>query len=106
MMPTQTKPVSEYTTDDIVERGEEIYRSGIRQQLETDDNTGKLLMIDVETGNWVLGTDRIEMARRARAKNPAARLYGLRIGYPATTAIGGNLRSFREMAEEEAEEDE
>lgn len=102
-MPTKTEPVSEYTTDDIVERGEEIYRSGIRQQLETDENIGKLLMIDIETGAWVLGTDRIEMSRRVRAKNPHAHLYGLRIGYPATTAIGGNLRSFREMANEQAE---
>lgn len=97
-MATQTKPISEYSTDEVVERGEEIYQSGIRQTLETGDNIGKLLMIDIETGEWVIGTDRIEMARRARAKNPHARLYGLKIGYPAASAIGTTLRPLSEMA--------
>lgn len=51
-----------------------------------------------------MGTHRIEMAQRVRAKNPDAILFCLRIGYPATVAIGGRLRSFAEIAREQAED--
>ncbi len=53
-----------------------------------EGNTGRLLMIDVTTGNWVLGEDRIEMARRLRERNPQAQKFGMRIGYPAAEKIG------------------
>ena len=46
------------------------------------------------------------MARSARAKYPDAILSGLKIGYPATTAIGGYLRSYAEIAREQAQEGE
>lgn len=71
--------------------------------METDENIGKLLMVDINTGDWVMGTDRLEMADRAFAKNPDAVLFGLKIGYPAATAIGGNLRSYREIARDQDE---
>ncbi len=84
----QTTPELEYTPADVVERGKVIYDRSIRGQVETPENIGKLLMVDILTGDWVMGTDRIEMARRARAKNPDAVLYGVRIGYLVTEKIG------------------
>lgn len=96
--------LEKYAKGDVAEIGTRIYNERIRPQVETDENIGKLLMVDIHTGDWVMGTDRLEMAGRAFAKNPDAVLFGLRIGYPATTAIGGNLRSYREIARDEAEE--
>ena len=84
----QTTPKQEYSLDEVAERGQAIYDRSIRGLVETPENIGKLLMVDILTGDWVMGTERIEMARRARAKNPEAVLYGVRIGYLVTEKIG------------------
>ena len=84
----QATPKVEYSLDEVVERGQAIYDQSIRGLVETPENIGKLLMVDILTGDWVMGTDRIEMGRRARAKNPDAVLYGVRIGYLVTEKIG------------------
>lgn len=91
-----------YAKGDVAEIGTCIYEERIRPQVEIDENIGKLLMVDINTGAWVIGTDRLEMARRAREKNPDAVLFGMKIGYPATTAIGGHLRSYAEIARDQA----
>ena len=85
---TQATLGSENTLDEVVERGQALYDRNIRAQVETAENIGKLLMVDINTGDWVMGEDRIEMARRARVKNPDAVLYGVRIGYLVTEKIG------------------
>lgn len=75
------------TPDEVVERGKAIYEQSIRAEVEAN-SIGRLLMIDVTTGNWVLGEDRIEMARRLRERNPDAANFGMRVGYPAAEKIG------------------
>lgn len=75
------------TPDEVVERGKEIYEQSIRAEVEAE-NVGRLLMIDVTTGNWVLGEDRIEMARHLRERNPDAANFGMRVGYPTAEKIG------------------
>ncbi len=77
----------ELTPDEVVERGKAIYEQSIRVQVEAE-NIGKLLMIDVLSGNWVLGDDRIKMARHLRQQNPDAANYALRVGYPTAEKIG------------------
>lgn len=80
----------ELTPDEVVERGKAIYEQSIRAQVEAG-NIGRLLMIDVLTGNWVLGEDRIKMARHLREQNPDAANYALRVGYPTAERIGSWL---------------
>jgi len=77
--------------DEVVSRGKALYENNIRAQVE-EGNIGRLLMVDVTTGNWVMGEDRIEMARRLRARNPQAQNFGMRIGYAAAEEIGARLR--------------
>ena len=77
-----------YTPAEVVERGKAIYDRNIRAHVETPENIGKLLMVDILTGNWVMGADRIEMARCARAKDPDAVLYGVYTGCLVTEKIG------------------
>ena len=43
-------------------------------------------MIDVTTG------DRVEMARRLRARNPDAHNFAMRVGYTTAGSIGASLR--------------
>ena len=78
---------TQLTPDEVVSRGKALYESDIRAQVE-EGNIGRLLMVDVTTGNWVMGEDRIEMARRLRARNPQAQNFGMRIGYAAAEKIG------------------
>ena len=49
---------------------------------------GKLLVLDIETGEYEIDTDDLAATRRALAKRPDAVLYGLRIGSPAAYRIG------------------
>jgi hypothetical protein len=78
-----------YSTDEICERGEYLYQSRIRPLIDDETNLGRMLVIDIETGEYEMGDrDGLEASRRALAKRPGAALYGKRIGYRAAAAIG------------------
>ncbi len=56
----------------------------LRSVIEVSANEGKLLSIDVETGNYAIGDDRsLDAPHSLREKNPDARIYTLRIGHRA-----------------------
>jgi hypothetical protein len=78
-----------YSKEEIVRRGEELYEQQIRGQIDEENNKGKALVIDIETGDYEIDEDGLEAAHRARAKHPDAALYAMRIGYPAYSKIGG-----------------
>ena len=78
-------------TDDINERGEEIYKQRLRDLLETEENIGKLVSIDVDTGDYEVDADLLASGLRLQARRPQARMYGKRIGYDAVYAIGGSI---------------
>jgi hypothetical protein len=77
--------------EEIQRRGEEIYEQKLRKRLETDENIGKVLIIDVDTGDYEMDSDEIAATHRALAKHPGAALWALRIGYNAMHALGGAL---------------
>jgi hypothetical protein len=77
-----------YTSDDIVARGQEIYDTQLRSGIE-QGNTGKFLVIDIETGDYEIDDDEVAASMRAAAKRPGAARYGMRIGYATSGTIGG-----------------
>jgi len=80
------------SSEEIKRRGEEIYEQTIRSQVETTENIGKLVSIDIETGEYEIGDDRsLDAPRRLQAKHPGAAIYTRRIGYNAAYALGGVL---------------
>jgi hypothetical protein len=91
----------QYAPGEIVTLGKALYESHIRQQIE-DDNTGKYLAINIETGEWELGVDHAETVLRAHAKFPTAGIYGMRIGYRAAEALGGGLRPIQKNSTSES----
>ena len=93
-----TTTQGQMTPDEVVARGKALYEQDIRTQVE-EGNFGRLLLVDVTTGNWVMEEDRIEMARRLRARNPQAQNYGMRVGYAAAAAIGASLRPMSEAGQ-------
>jgi len=83
-----------YPYGEVSRRGQEIYERQIRAQIE-EGNKGKILVIEIESGDYELDADAIEAAHRAHAKHPDGVFYAIRIGYPAFSKVGGawgNLR--------------
>jgi hypothetical protein len=78
-----------YATEEIVRRGQELYDQQIRRTVEQEENIGKILVVDIETGDYEIDEDHLTAIDRALAKHPDAALYSLRIGYPALASIGG-----------------
>jgi hypothetical protein len=86
-----TVPYANYTPEEVVSRGEAIYKEQIRDIVEAE-NKGKFVVIDIETGDYEIDVDDLRVTMRALAKRPAAILYGLRIGYPTAYRLGGRFR--------------
>ncbi len=76
-----------YSREEIIRRGKTLYEQKLRPQVETG-NTGKVLVINVETGEYELDTDHLAASDRAAAKYPGAPLYAMRIGSPALGRLG------------------
>jgi hypothetical protein len=52
----------------ITQRGREIYNSSIRSQVETSENIGKIVSINVETGEYEVGDDLLVTSLQLRVK--------------------------------------
>ena len=84
-------PTTTLTPDEIVDRGEAIYRERLQAQLEPE-NVGKFLVIDIDTGEYEMGPEYLPLTDAMMDANPAAVLCILKIGYPAAVRMGGRLR--------------
>ncbi|MEI6430818.1 MAG: hypothetical protein WCP07_01425 [bacterium] len=77
--------------EEIGRRGQEIYESRLRAVLETGENIGKIVSIDIESGDYEIADDLLVAGRRLQERHPDAKMYGKRIGYNAVYAVGGSL---------------
>lgn len=80
-----------YSGEEIGRRGQEIYEQRLRALVETEDNVGKIISIDVESGDYEIADDLLSAGRRLQQRHPDALMYGKRIGYNAVYAVGGSL---------------
>lgn len=78
--------IVEFTKEEIVQRGNEIYERDIRSQVEAD-HQGRVLALDVRTGEYELAADAITSASKLRARVPDAVIFVLRVGYPTLHRI-------------------
>lgn len=81
-------PYSGYTTEEVSQRGRELYEHNIRPKVEAA-NRGKYLVLDILSGEYEIAEDDLIASDRLIAKKPDAVLFGLRIGYPAAYRLGG-----------------
>jgi hypothetical protein len=78
------------TGQEIQIAGEALYESRIRALVDTDINLGKLLALDIQTGDFEIDSEStLAAAIRLRERQPNANIFGLRIGYDAVYAFGG-----------------
>ena len=78
--------------DRICRIGHEIYETQLRATVETDENIGKLISIDINTGDYEIGEKLLPTVERLQARRPGAEIWTERIGYDAVYAVGGSLR--------------
>jgi hypothetical protein len=78
-----------FSSEEIAQRGKELYQKSIRPKVETEENLGKIISIDIETGDYEIDSDLLKAADRLLARHPGAALWGERIGYDAVYALGG-----------------
>jgi len=70
----------------IAEIGSRYYREKLAPVLEPQHN-GKYLLLDVDTGDYEMGADEVELHNRMVARHPGKIFYVTRVGYCFT--IGG-----------------
>jgi peptide subunit release factor RF-3 len=76
-----------YTKDEFARRGDEIYESQVRQQVE-DGNHGKIVAIDIETGAFEVADDILPATNRLFERLPDAQPWIVRIGHRAVDRFG------------------
>jgi hypothetical protein len=76
---------------EVARRGKKIYEQQIRAKVETQENIGKIISIDVESGDYEVDSDLLTTCRRLQARHENAVLWTERIGFNAVYAIGGTL---------------
>ena len=70
---------------------DELYETRIRPTVETEENIGKMLILDIITGDYEVDEmeNSLAMNTRMLEKYPGKRLAGFRIGYDAVWSFGG-----------------
>jgi hypothetical protein len=80
-----------FSQEEIAQRGRELYRKYLSAKVETVDNIGKIIAIDLDTRDYEIDTDLIVACDRLKARHPNAVTWLERVGYDAVYAIGGTL---------------
>ncbi len=68
-------------------RAEKIYQERLKEELE-ETYRGKIVAIEIESGDYFLGEDEVEAYEEAIKEYPNKTFCFLRVGYPATHFIG------------------
>ncbi len=76
-----------YSKEDLARRGQALYESGIRQQVEAG-NDGKIVAIDIETGAFELDDRVLPATRRLFERYQDAQPWVIRIGHRAVYHFG------------------
>jgi hypothetical protein len=84
-------PHTRLSGEEIDRRGQELYETRIRAEVETAENIGKIVSIDVETGEYAVADDPLAASAILRQKHADAAIAGFRIGYNAVYAVGGSI---------------
>lgn len=80
-----------YGKKEFAQRGDEIYESQIRQQVE-EGNRGKIVAINIETGDFEVDESEIAACDRLEARQPDAQIWMVRIGSGYVRRFGGRTR--------------
>ncbi len=77
-----------YSKEEFARRGDAIYEKDILPHLAAKD-AGKLLAIDIETGEHEMAASEMKAGDKLRARLPEAQIWMVRIGHTAPRRFGG-----------------
>jgi hypothetical protein len=80
-------PHPQYSSAEIVQRGQALYERQLRALVEAR-HQGKFLVLDIETGDYEIDADDVSAVQRAKTKHPDAAFYIVRIGSPTAYRLG------------------
>jgi hypothetical protein len=83
-----------YTKEEHARLGGQIYEQRVRAQVE-DGNRGRIVAIDVDSGQFEVGEDSLTAAKQLLARLPDAQIWCIRIGYPAVHHFGPRARAMQ-----------
>jgi hypothetical protein len=76
-----------HSKEELARRGQELYESGIQQQVEADNN-GKIVAINIETGEFEVDKTVMAATDRLFERQPDAQPWTIRIGHSAVYHFG------------------
>jgi hypothetical protein len=76
-----------YSKEEFARRGNEIYESQVRPQVESG-NHGKIVAIDIETGAFELAKDTMTASDRLLERYPDAQIWCVRVGHKGVHRSG------------------
>lgn len=85
-------PHPRYSKKEFAQRGNEIYERVVQPQL-TEEDGGKFVAIDIETGAFEVDMDEIAASQRLLARHPDAQIWFRLVGSPQTRRFGPRSRN-------------
>ncbi len=75
--------------EEVAKRGKAWYAKSICAKVESPENIGKMVIINVKTGEYEVENHSLSASHHLHANRPDAPLYGIRIGYNFAETLGG-----------------
>ncbi len=79
-----------YTNEEIAQRGNDLYRRTIRDQV-LPQHKGKFLVLDIESGDYEVDEDDLSAEEVLRLRCPTGVFFGLRVGYTSAYTLSGRM---------------
>ncbi len=96
-LPTQVPAQPHRSAQETNDRSWEIYFR-LRPQIETPETIGKLLLLDLNSGDYQIADDDLgfDAVAALRQRHPDAAPFGMRIGYDVSGAFSGSMERLPE----------
>ena len=78
--------------ESVCTRGIERYERDLRQVVDIDSNRSKILVLDVDTGEYAIASEHLVAIDKLREVRPKGVFYSLRIGFPTLGKVGGGWK--------------
>ena len=80
-----------YSKEEFARRGDEIYDLTVKPQV-AESNRGKIVAVDIETGDWEIDASEIAACNRLEARYPDAQIWIFRVGSRHVRRFGGRMK--------------
>jgi len=90
-MTSKIQPLPNINPAEIARKGEEIYQRELKAKFEKT-HFGKYIAIEVDSGEYFLGENQIDVSSKAKKKFPDKITYLIKIGYPAVVTMSHHFK--------------